>query len=328
MSWFGRLIRSNKMESELDRELRFHIESQVADKVAAGTTEDEARRTTRLEFGGVAQVKEDCRERRGTLWVESIRQDLRFGARILARSPGFTATAILVLALGIGVCTLAFSLFNLVVLQSIPVHHPETLVGTQRRSPENIAPNVPYTSLVFYRDHAKTLSAVMGTMMDTPMVLDHDQHRVKPAFVTANYFAELGASAAIGRLLDPVREEPVGSAPVAVLSYRLWQRSFAGDPSVVGRSMLLGGRPATVIGVAPQGFANLGTDDPDLWLPLAQHEYFVAGSKALDDPQFDGMLKMWARLAPGIQQSQAQQELLALTNPFIPGKQAARSGLE
>ena len=318
MSWFGRLIRSSKMESDLDRELRFHIESQVADKIAAGMTEREAKRTTRLEFGGVEQVKEDCREGRGTLWVESIRQDVRFGARILARSPGFTATAILVLALGIGVCTLAFSLFNLVVLQSIPVRHPETLVGTQRRSPENIAPNVPYTSLAFYRDHAKMLSAVMGTMMDTPMVIDHDQQRVKPAFVTANYFAELGASAAVGRLLDPVREEAVGAAPVVVLTYRLWQHRFAGDPSVVGRTVWLGGRPATVIGVAAQGFANLGTDDPDLWLPLAQHEYFVAGSKALDDPQFDGALKMWARLAPGITQSQAQQELLALTNQMRP----------
>lgn len=322
MNWFGRLFRNSRMESELDRELHFHVESQVADKVAAGMTEDEARRTTRLEFGGVEQVKEDCRESRGTLWVESIRQDLRFCARILARSPGFAATAILVLALGIGVCTLAFSLFNLVVLQSIPVRNPEKLVGTQRRSPENIAPNVPYTSLVFYRDHAKTLSAVMGTMVDTPMVLDRNKQRVKPAFVTANYFAELGASASIGRLLDPTRENAVGSAPVVVLSYLLWQHSFGGDSSVVGQTISLGGRPATVIGVAARGFANLGMDDPDLWLPLAQHGYFVVGSKVLDDPGFDGMLKMWARLAPGVTLSQAQQELLALTNqmrPLYPG---------
>jgi predicted permease len=318
MNWLGRLFRGKRMESELHRELHFHIESQVADKVAAGMTEDQARRTTRLEFGGVEQVKEDCRESRGTLWVESIRQDLYFGARILVRSPGFAATAIVVLALGIGVCTLAFSLFNLVMLQSIPVRHPETLVGTLRRSPENIAPNVPYTSLAFYRDHARTLSAVMGTMIDTPMVLDRDLQRVKPAFVTANYFAELGASAAVGRLLDPVREEAVGSAPIVVLSYRLWQQSFAGDTSVVGRTISLGGRPATVIGVAEPSFANPGMDDPDLWLPLAQHGYFVAGSKALDDPKFDGMLKMWARLAPGVTQSQAQQELLALTDQMRP----------
>jgi predicted permease len=263
-------------------------------------------------------VKEACRESRGTIWVGSIRQDLRFGARILARSPGFTATAILVLALGIGVCTLGFSLFNLVVLQSIPVRNPETLVGTQRQSPENIAPNVPYTSLAFYSDHAKTLSAVMGTMIDTPMVLDRNEQRLKPSFVTANYFAELGASAAVGRLFDRVRENTVGSAPVVVLSYRLWQRSFAGDSSVVGRSILLGGRPATVIGVTAQGFANPGMDDPDLYLPLAQHGYFVVGSKALNDPKFDGMLKMWARLAPGMTQSQAQQDLLAMTNQMRP----------
>ena len=318
MNWIGRLFSSSKMESELDRELRFHIESQVADKVAVGMTEDEARRTTRLEFGGVDRVKEDCRESRGTLWVASIRQDLQFGARILARSPGFAATAILVLALGIGVCTLAFSLFNLLVLQSIPVRNPETLLGTERRSPENIAPNLPYTSLIFYRDRAKTLSAVMGTMMDTPLVLNHDEQRVKPAFVTANYFAELGVPATVGHLLDPVREDATGSAPVVVLSYRLWRRSFAGSSSIVGRTISLGGKPATVIGVAASDFANLGMDDPDLWLPLAQHEYFVAGSKALDDPKFDGMLKMWARLAPGVTQSQAQQELLALTNQMRP----------
>ena len=318
MNWFARLFRSRRLEAELDRELRFHIESQVADKVAAGMPEAEARRMTQLQFGGVEQVKEDCRESRGTLWVASIGQDLSFGARILARSPGFAATAILVLALGIGVCTLAFSLFNLVVLQSIPVRDPETLVGTQRRSPENIAPSVPYTSMVFYRDHAKTLSAVMGTMMDSPMVLNHDEQRVKPSFVTANYFVELGAPAAIGRLLDPTREEAVNPAPVAVLSYRLWQQRFAGDTSIEGRTISLGGRPATVVGVAGQGFANLGTDDPDLWLPLAQHEYFVAGSKPLDDPKFDGMMRMWARLAPGVTQSQAQQELLALTNQLRP----------
>ena len=321
MNWFGRLFRGGKMDSELDREMQFHIESQVADKIAGGMTEAEARRRTALEFGGVAQVKENCRESRGTLWVESIGQDLRFGARVLARSPGFAATAILVLALGIGVCTLGFSLFNLVLLQSLPVRSPETLVGVQRRSPENIAPNIPYTSLVFYRDHATTLSAVMGTMMDAPLVLNRDNH-VKPSFVTANYFAELGATAAVGRLLDPTRDGDVGSAPVVVLSYRLWQHSFAGDASVVGRAISLGGNPATVVGVAAQNLANLGMDDPDLWLPLAQHGYFVAGSKPLDDPKLDGMLRMWARLAPGVTQSQAQGELLALTNqmrPLYPG---------
>src|ERR1035437_9249571 len=140
MNWFQRLSKTGRMEKELDAELRFHFETQVADKIQAGLTEAEARRATRLEFGGLEQIKEDCRESRGTLWLASILQDLRFGARILARSPGFSITAILVLALGIGVSTMAFSLYNLIALQSIPVRDAATLVGIQRRSPENTTP--------------------------------------------------------------------------------------------------------------------------------------------------------------------------------------------
>ena len=184
MNWLQRLLRSGRMEKELDSELRFHFESQVADKVHAGVTEAEARRTTRLEFGGIDQIKEGCRESRGTLWLESIAQDLRFGARILARSRGFSFTAILVLALGIGVSTLAFSLYNLVALQSIPVRDPATLVGIQRRSPQNVVPGVPYASIEYFRDNAKSLSAVMATMSVAPMVMGHNEQRINPSFVT------------------------------------------------------------------------------------------------------------------------------------------------
>ena len=146
------------------------------------------------------------------------------------------------------------------------------------------------------------------------MVLDHDEKRVTPSFVSANYFAELGAPAAGGRFFDATRDESSTSAPVAVLSFRLWQRRFQGDPSIVGKNIDLDGRPATVIGSAPQQFANLGTDDPDVWLPLPQHSYFVQGSLPLSDPKFDGMIFMWGRLAPGVSPKQAEQELLALTN--------------
>jgi hypothetical protein len=152
------------MEKQLDAELRFHFESQVANKIDAGLTEAEARRSTRLEFGGLDQIKEDCRESRGTLWLVSILQDLRFGVRILARSPKFSVTAILVLALGIGVSTLAFSLYNIAAMQDIPVRAPATVVRIQRRSPENITPGIPYASIVYYRENAKSLSAVMATL--------------------------------------------------------------------------------------------------------------------------------------------------------------------
>jgi predicted permease len=301
------------MEKELDAELRFHFETQVADKIQAGLTEAEARRATRLEFGGLQQIKEDCRESRGTLWLVSIVQDLRFGARILAKSPGFSVTAIVVLALGIGVCTLAFSLYNIIALESIPVRDPATVVRIQRRSPENITPGLPYASIAYYRDNAKSLSAVMATMGSAPLVLNQDEQRVSATFVSSNYFSELGGTAATGRLFDAPRDDPA-SAPVCVLSFRLWQRKFDGDPSIVGRAIRLGGKPATVIGVASEAFANLGTDDPDLWLPLLQHSYFVEGSKPLADPKFDGLIAMWGRLAPGVSMPSAEQELLSLTN--------------
>jgi hypothetical protein len=254
------------MEKQLDAELRFHFESQVANKIDAGLTEAEARRTTRIEFGGLDQIKQDCRESRGTLWLVSIVQDLRFGARILVRSPGFSITAIVVLALGIGVSTLAFSLYNIAALESIPVRDPATVVRIQRRSPANITPGVPYASIAYYRDNSKSLSAVMATLSGSPMVLNQEEERVSTAFVSSNYFRELGGTAANGRLFDAATDD-ASSAPVCVLSYRLWQRKFESDPSIIGKAIRLSGKPATVIGVAPETFAGLGTDNPDLWLP-------------------------------------------------------------
>ena len=314
MNGWQRWLRSERMERELDAELRFHFESQVADKIQSGMSEAEARRSARLEFGGLDQIKQDCRDTRGTLWAASIAQDLRFGARILAKSPAFSAIAILVLALGIGVSTLSFSLYNLIALQSIPVHDPATIVRIERRSPENAAPGVPYASVAYYREHAKSLSSVITTMTATPMALGQDEKRVAPEFISANYFAELGAPAVAGRLFDPALEDSSGAPPVAVLSYRLWQTRFMGDPSVVGKNIVLDGRSATVIGVVSSQFANLGTADPDVFLPLAQHSYFVQGSLPLSDPDFDGMIFLWGRLAPGVSLNQAEQELVALTN--------------
>jgi len=314
MNLFQRILKLRKQESELDRELRFHIETQVEEKIASGMSPAEARRATRLEFGGTEQIKQECRESRSTQWLASILQDLRFGSRILARSPGFSVTAIVVLALGIGVNTLAFSLYNLVALQYLPVRNPESLVSFLRRAPENISPVVPQASIDYYRANAHTLSAVMEILPGSPMVLDKGEQRLKTTFLSANYFSELGVAAAGGRLFDPTREDAESAAPVAVLSYRCWQRVFSGDTSVVGRTIHLDGKAATVIGITSETSAVLGTDKPDVWLPIKEHSYFVAGSKPLSDPKFDGMLLMAGRLAPGVTASQAEQELLALTN--------------
>ena len=133
MGWLRRLFFRERVEADLDKELRFHFDYQVADKVRTGIPESEARRLTRLEFGGIEQIKEDCRERRGTMWLESLLQDVRYALRQLRKAPGFTLTALLTLALGIGATTAIFTLVQQVMLQSLPVTRPDQLwrIGDQ-----------------------------------------------------------------------------------------------------------------------------------------------------------------------------------------------------
>jgi predicted permease len=312
-SWVKWLVKSSQLENEMDTEVRFHIESYAADLVRKGIPQQDAMRQARIEFGGVESNKDAIRASLGLRWWGELWIDLRYAARKLHNSPGFALTAILVLAIGIGVNVAAFSVFNLMVLKSLPVRDPDTLVRLQRRSPENIAGQIPYPSVVFYREHAKSLSAVMATM-GARTELDGDVQPVNANFVTTNYFTELGTSAAYGRLLDPVREDAADAAPVVVLSFGFWQRHFGADPSIVGRIIHLNKKTATVIGVTPYVFASLGDQHPDVWLPMTQQPYFVEGSKALTETGGGGSVEMWGRLAPSVTAKVAEEELLVLTN--------------
>ena len=293
------LLNRRRFDRELKNDMEFHREM--------------AQREGRANFGNVLQLREDARQAWGWTWIDRLGQDLHYAGRILGRSPGFTVTAVLVLGIGIGVNVTAFSLFNLLALKPLPVRDADSIVRLQRRSPENIAGEMPYPSIVFYEAHAKTLQAVMATMGWPPMELDDDMQPTTVTFVTPNYFTELGTVASAGRLLKPNRDASPDAPPVLVLSYGFWQRRFGGDPAIIGKVIHLNKKPVTVVGVTPHAFASLNGQYSDVWLPLLQEPYFVAGSKILTDPS-NGETRMWGRLAPGVTTKAAEQELLSLTN--------------
>jgi len=285
MSWLERLFSRKRMELDLDKELRFHFESQVADKVRSGIPGSEARRLTRLEFGGLEQIKEDCRERRGTLWLESIVQDVRYGLRQLRKSPGFTLTAVITLALGIGATTAIFTLVEGVFKRSLPVADPSSLyrVGDQstccyygqgferddgdydlfpydlyldlkRSSPE-------FEQLAAIEAGGSSLSVRRGTLTSQPL---------RSEFVSGNYFVMLGVGAYAGRPLTQ-NDDKAGAAPVLVLSYAAWESDFASDPAIVGSTVYVQTHPFTVVGIAPPSFFGdrIAERPPDLWMPLS-----------------------------------------------------------
>src|SRR5580704_4331707 len=301
---------------ELFRRLRYLLNRRRFDRELANDMEfhrEMAAREGRMELGNTLQLREDARQAWGWTWIDRLTQDLHYAARILWRSPGFTVTAVLVLAIGIGVNVAAFSLFNLMALKPLPVRDPESIVQLERRSDEMIGARMPYRMAMFYGAHSKTLSAVMATMGAPPMELENDLQPVTVNFVTANYFSELGTPAAAGRLLLPALEDAANAPPVVVLSFGFWQSRFGGGPSIVGKVIHLNKKSATVVGVTAYASAALDGQHSDVWLPILQQPYFVEGSTTLTDP-LNGSLRMWGRLAPGVTAKAAEQELLGLVN--------------
>lgn len=285
MSWLARLLVRNRMEIELDKELRFHFESQVADKVRAGMPESEARRRTRIEFGGIEQVKEDCRESRGTMGLESMVQDVRYGLRQLRKAPGFTVTAVITLALGIGATTAIFTLVQGVLERSLPVANPSQLyrigdqdtccysgMGFERDDGDyDLFPYDLYLNLKQSSPEFEQLAAVEagGSSLSLRWSSSPAQP-LRSEFVSGNYFTMLGEGAYAGRPFSQ-DDDKAGAAPALVLSYAAWQSNFGGDPAIVGATMYVQKHPFTVVGVTPPGFFGdrIAEHPPDVWMPLS-----------------------------------------------------------
>jgi putative ABC transport system permease protein len=299
-AWFSRLgevFGKQKREQDLSAEMESHLQLHMEDNLRSGMSQAQARREALMKLGGVEQTKENYRERRGLPLLETVLQDARYAIRMLRKNPGFTAIAVLTLALGIGANTAIFSLVNGVLLRPLPFANPEQLVGMTSYYPKG-----PF---VVMRDRSQTMEIVANsdstefnlTGVDVPV-------RLAGASVSANWFRVLGAGTAIGRAFQDGEDQP-GKDLVAILSYSLWQRQFRGDPNVVGQAILLDGLSREVIGVMPPDF-RFPSPKTELWVPLH------LDPRTTGDYWGSSYMPILARLRPGATLEQARVELASL----------------
>jgi len=322
MSWFTRIFVRKRLENDLEKELRFHFDTQVAEKMRAGIPESEARRLTRLEFGGIEQIKENCRERRGTLWLEYLMQDIRFGFRQLRKSPGFTSIALLSLALGIGANTAIFSLLNAILLRPLPVQKPSELVLFGDGRAQGLTLSIPdhaqwrlfsYSFLHDLRRQSTSyagIAAVNSTQFVSKASIAGSAYQTTHVdLVSGSYFSVLGVPAFLGRTVVESDDGAPGASPVAVASYTWFQHHFNGDPSALGKTIRIQSHDYTLVGVARPGFTGVTVgQSTDLWIPLSMEEAMNPSQNGLENKFFQS-LDLIARLKPGVTQVQANARL-------------------
>jgi predicted permease len=301
--WHLSLGQRRAVKQEIDDELRFHIEQRTAENIATGMSPEEAAREARKRFGNLQGVREECREKRGASLGETTLQDIRFGLRVLRKNPGFTAVAVLTLALGIGANTIVFSLINAVLLRPLDgVEEPGRVAAiytsdySSGRYGTSSYPD--YLDLSEERDVFAWLAAYRETVLN--LTVGDETERLEGLFVTGSYFSLLGLKTVAGRPLLPDDDVTPGGHPVVVLSHGFWKRRFNSDPAVIGRTLSLDGRVFTVVGVVAEGFRGTKLSvTPALWIPMKMfpEDLTVRGNRGL-----------WVvgRLRPGVRLEQAQ----------------------
>src|SRR5215469_8974894 len=266
-SWTAAMLHRTRMEHDMDEEMRFHIEARAADLTSHGVPQQDALRRARLEFGGLETTKEECRDAVGVSFVETLFQDVRHGLRAMLRKPAFTATAVIVLALGIGANTAIFSVVDAVLLRPLAYRDSGRLVTILMNGdgPVSVA------NYIDWRDQSQSFSAMGAAELWSPNLtgIDAPEH-VAGLKVTQSLFPMLGIEPVLGRLFVE-GEDKDGADREVILSYRLWQRRFSSDRTVLGKPIVLDGNAYIVVGVMPQGFqfAPFWATKSELWVPNA-----------------------------------------------------------
>jgi predicted permease len=308
--------RTRQDEERLRAEIEEHLALQTTENLRAGLSPVEARRQAMLKFGAVEAISEDYRDGKGLPFMEALLQDTRLALRRLRKSPSFTVTAILTLALGIGATTSIFTLVNAVLLKSLAVSNPDELYRLGKEThcclsggysqPEEFS-IVSYDLYKYFRDNTKGFAELAAFQADGSQLFGvRRSGSGEPAqsypgeFVSGNYFSMFGINAYAGRALTP-KDDQAGAPPTAVMSYRLWQQRYGADPSVIGNVFNINGHPFTVVGIAPPGFFGdtLREMPPDFFLPLTTEPLVLGVSSWLRVP-YAHWLDLIGRVQPGV----------------------------
>jgi predicted permease len=307
------LFRRRYVEQELNEELQFHLEQKIRQFIARGLSPQEAHRAAQREFGGIEQSKENCRDTRRVNLIETSIQDIRFAFRMLLKNPGFTATAVLTLALGIGANTAIFSMVNSFLLRPLPIKDPQqfTVLAFQLKK-GNLQTSFSYPELEDLQSQSSSVfsDVIASGLSEGGLTFNGKTEPLVVNHISGNFFSALGVQPAIGRFILPSEGSITALNPVIVLSYNFWQTHFGGDPSIINKTMLYDGRPATVIGVAPKGFHGLfAIADMQGYVPMGVQQLETDYDPTTPTNRDNRFLSVYARLNAGVTLEKAQSAL-------------------
>jgi predicted permease len=321
------MSRRKRMLQQLDDEIREHIETETRDNIGRGMSPEEARYAAMRKFGNVTRVKEETREVWSFVWLEQLLQDIRFGLRMLRKSPGFAAVAILTLALGIGANTAIFSVMNALLLKTLPVQNPEQLVIFdpifQGHSSNGLTSYGVYERLrglsAFFSGIAGIANVDRSNVTVNGLGGGANPEQVRVGLATGNYFETMGVNAVTGRTFGPEDDRVPGGHPVTVISHAYWERKFSLDPGIVGRTLRLNGTTYTILGVTARDFSGEWVGRPtDLWIPLTMVAQVMVElpPDLTHGAAMNVRIQVLARLKPGAQVGQAQAAAKAIHQQF------------
>jgi putative ABC transport system permease protein len=310
------LFRWAQADQELDDELREHLERKTEEYVAKGMTQEEARRRARLDLGGIEQTKEKCRDARRVNWIQDLVQDLRYGLRMLRQNPGFTAVAVLAIALGVGINVGIFSVLNGAALRLLPIPRAEQIVSVNQifhgkfaRNSHNGSDMFSYAEYLDYRNHSHVFSGLLAYEPFVGATVGGGMMQgLLGAATSCNYFDVLNEQPTQGRGFVESDCAAPGENAVVVISDDLWRAAFAGDASLVGKTIILNRTGYTVIGIAPQGFRGTEPIPSSFWAPITMSTALEPGRDRLADENLS-WLALLGRVQPGVTMEQVRADL-------------------